>query len=329
VGIGGLLLAAGAILASGAISPVERRVISATTLTVESTSTVSAKGAATPSVEVPDVRASSVEEAQIVLKSVGFDVRSTGDPGPADEVTEQDPAPGTLLVAGSVVSIAARRHRSSEASDGSAWVVVIDPGHQRRSDMTPEPVGPGATETKPRVTGGTTGAVSGMSEYEVVLQISTNLKERLESAGVKVIMTRTTNDVNISNAERAALANEAEADLFVRVHCDGNPDPTVSGMSTLYPSPSNWTKAISGASYRAAGAIQKEAVAETGAVDRGIKPRDDLSGFNHSRVPSVLVECGFMSHPIEDRLLTSPHYQDKLASGIERGILSYLTGSDL
>jgi len=50
----------------------------------------------------------------------------------------------------------------------------------------------------------------------------------------------------------------------------------------------------------------------------------DLSGFNWSTVPTVLVECGFLSNPVEDRLLASPHYQDKLATGIADGVMAYL-----
>ena len=151
-----------------------------------------------------------------------------------------------------------------------------------------------------------------------------NLKEALERRGVKVVMTRTTNDVNLSNSERARIANRAKADLFVRVHGDGSPDSSTAGITTLYPGKTKWTAATSEPSRRAAQLVHRAVVAQTGAADRGVVARTDLSGFNYAVVPSILIECGFLSNPVEDKLLSSPHYQDKLAEGMAKGIVRYL-----
>jgi N-acetylmuramoyl-L-alanine amidase len=213
--------------------------------------------------------------------------------------------------------------KSATPSTGS-YVVVLDPGHQASSDQTPEPIGPGASETKPRVTGGATGVETGVPEYEVVLQVAMNVKRRLEAKGVKVVMTRTTNDVNLSNSERAAVANKNDADLFLRIHADGSPDRKVSGMSTLYPASNRWTKPIAAESKAAAGAVHSAMVDATGAVDRGTVARTDIAGFNWSEVPAILVEIGFLTHPVEDKLLVSPHYQDTVAEGIAAGTLAHL-----
>ncbi len=168
--------------------------------------------------------------------------------------------------------------------------------------------------------------VTGVPEYEVVLQIANNLKAELENRGVTVVMTRDGNDVNISNSERAQIANKAGADLFIRVHADGSADSGVSGISTLYPGKNQWTGPILAESTDAAQAVQDGMIATTGASSKGIVARDDITGFNWSEVPAVLVECGFMSNPVEDRLLSSSHYQDKLARGIADGAMSYLEG---
>jgi N-acetylmuramoyl-L-alanine amidase len=153
-----------------------------------------------------------------------------------------------------------------------------------------------------------------------------NLKDRLEDAGLTVVMTRDSNDVNISNSERAIIANEVAADLFVRIHADGSPNPEVAGITTLYPGANTWTKGIAEESKRAADLVHAAVVGSTGAVSLGTVQRTDLTGFNWSEVPTVLVECGFMSNPVEDRLLASPHYQTKLATGMAVGILEYLGG---
>ncbi len=288
-------------------------------------------------VEVPGVAGGSLADAQLVLDTAGFKVAVSYEEqaaGRAGMVLAQDPAPGVLAAAGSPVRIVVSGARNGAPAQVAATapvaapvrqlVVVIDPGHQSRSDQSLEPVGPGSTSKKAKVSGGATGVATKVAEYEIALQISTNLAARLRKAGVKVVMTRTTNDVNLSNVERAAIANRAKADLFVRIHANSSPDPKRAGMSTLYPAANRWAKKHSLVSKRAAMKVQAAALASTGAADDGVEPRGDLAGFNYAKVPSVLVECGFLSNPVEDRLLASPHYQDKIAQGIADGVLAYL-----
>jgi N-acetylmuramoyl-L-alanine amidase len=210
------------------------------------------------------------------------------------------------------------------AAQPKQHVVVIDPGHQAHSDLGREPVGPGSGIRKAKSTGGATGIATHVAEYEIALQISNNLASRLRKAGIKVVMTRTTNDVNLSNAERATLANRSKADLFVRIHGNASPEPSKAGVSTLYPAANKWGRPYSVTSKQAALRIQRGVLSATGAQDNGLEPRGDLAGFNFAKVPSVLVECGFLSNPVEDRLLGSPHYQDKVAQGIADGVLAYL-----
>lgn len=286
-------------------------------------------------VEVPDVVGNPCKEAVFVLTAAGLEpvVPTAGDESASSVVASQEPAAGQLVEAGtrvkllvgtSAVTLTASANKATDMSvSNGTFTVCIDPGHQSRGNSKLEPVGPGSKETKVSVSGGTTGVVTRVPEYEVALQIAMNLKERLEAKGVKVVMTRTTNDVNIPNSARAGIANEASANLFVRIHCDGNPNPSVTGISTLYPGGNNWVKPIAAESRKAAALVQQNVVSTTGAVDRGLSERADQTGFNFAKMPTVLVECGFMSNEVEDRLLCSPHYQDKLAEGIAQGILAY------
>ncbi|MCL6471900.1 MAG: N-acetylmuramoyl-L-alanine amidase [Firmicutes bacterium] len=206
------------------------------------------------------------------------------------------------------------------------YVIVIDAGHQSHANLEREPIGPGAKETKEKCSGGTRGAISKTPEYKVTLEIAMKLKTKLEAKGLKVVMTRDKNDVNLSNIERANIANSACAALFVRIHADGDADPTKNGISTLYPAPNNWTALIHQESFNAARIIQKNVVAFTKHEDNGIVARSDLTGFNWSKVPTVLVETGFMTNPEEDAALNDPSYQDRLAAGICQGIVDYLQG---
>lgn len=293
---------------------------------------------ATTGVEVPSVVGLSMDEARVVLDAAGLGYQSRAQDatatGSALVVVDQDPVSGVLALAGRSVVLTVREGSAAVRSLGTSGdnaskkrvrgVVCIDPGHQAFADITPEPIGPKSKKTKHRVTGGATGVATRIPEYELTLQISTNLKRQLEERGIEVVMTRTTSDVNISNSERAKIANKAKADLFVRVHCDGSPDSEAAGISTLYPGKNRWTKPIARRSRTAALLVQESVVDATGAIDRGVTPRTNLSGFNWAKVPSVLVECGFLSNPVEDRLLASPHYQDKLARGIADGVVDFL-----
>lgn len=289
-------------------------------------------------VEIPDLSGANLEEASLVLKAAGLvGCLSTGQPLKADAagtIASQDPPAGKLAGAGSTVTLTLAENPADNAkrlkrpgASNSPYVVCIDPGHQAHSDPVQEPIGPGAPQLRPRATTGASGVQTSIPEYEIVLQIATNLQKRLEAAGVTVVMTRTTNDVNIANSARAAIANDAKADLFVRIHADSNPDSALCGVATKYPAANAWTQPIAGPSKEAARLLQTNAVSATGAVDRGALERADLVGFNYAKVPSVLVETGFLSNRVEDKLLASPHYQDQLAQGISQGILTYLKGT--
>lgn len=203
-------------------------------------------------------------------------------------------------------------------------IVCIDPGHQARANLSPEPIGPGSTITKPKVAGGTSGVVTGVPEYRFALSLSLKIKARLEARGINVVMTRMSDAVDISNAQRAQLANSVGADLFVRIHADGSTDHSVHGISTLYPAGNAWVVPITSPSLRAAQLVQSAVVGATGAANRGLSGRSDMTGFNWSAVPAIIVESGFMTNPAEDQALASVEYQDRLADGITAGILEYL-----
>lgn len=275
-------------------------------------------------VEVPDVVGRAIADAEAVLTGAGFEtVRSPGrsEQRTGTVVVVQRPQAGTKASQGARVTLSCG---SRTRSVPRPWVVCIDPGHQARADLRPEPIGPGSSRTKARVTGGAVGVATRVPENRVTLAVSLKLRRRLEAAGVRVVMTRTRAAVSISNRERAAVANAAHADLFVRLHADSSVNADVAGISTLYPSGNTWVRPIATRSRSAATLVQRAVVAGTAARNRGLQGRSDMSGFNWSRVPAVLVEMGFMSNPAEDVRLNQSRYQERLAAGIARGVLEYL-----
>lgn len=195
-------------------------------------------------------------------------------------------------------------------------VIGIDPGHQEKANSAHEPVAPGSKQTKPKVASGTQGIASGVPEYETNLQISLLLRDALEKLGAQVIMTRTKNDVDISNIERAQMCNQAQADLVLRLHCNGSTNKETHGIG-LYVGVST---EVAQSSYVMAEILLDAMTAETGAKGNGVYRRDSYSGLNWSEVPSILVEMGYMTNPEEDRNLQDPLYQEKLVTGMIKGL---------
>jgi len=203
-------------------------------------------------------------------------------------------------------------------------VICIDPGHQGRADTSPEPIGPGSSQTKPKVAGGTSGVVTHVPEGQTNLEIGLKLRTALEAQGATVVMTRTSQNVDVSNSQRAAIANDAHADLFIRLHCDGAASSSTHGISMLVPAKTQWTGPIVSSSRSAGEALQAAVIAATGAKNNGVVTRGDLSGFNYCKVPSILIEMGFMTNPTEDRALNSADYQAKLVNGLTQGCINWL-----
>ena len=202
--------------------------------------------------------------------------------------------------------------------------IVIDPGHQTKGDTSKEPIGPGATETKYKVTTGATGTYTKQKESELVLKVSLKLEEELKKQGYKVIMTRTTNNVNISNSERAKIANDANADAFIRIHADSYDNSSVNGISTLCQTSKNqYNGNLAEKSYKLSKALLDNMVQITGAKSRGVTRTDTMSGINWSKVPVSIIEMGFLSNEKEDKLLATSEYQEKIVAGIVSGISEF------
>jgi N-acetylmuramoyl-L-alanine amidase len=205
--------------------------------------------------------------------------------------------------------------------------IVIDPGHDRYANLGREPIGPGSSTTKIKDGGGTSGVVTRQREASVNLRIALRLRRLLlNTPGIRVVMTRTrTCCVSMGNIARARIANRADAVLFLRIHADGSTSHSTRGTSTLYPATHRgWTDDIDGRSQRAAQLIQPRVADAVGFPNRGLVARSDITGFNWSNVPAILVEVGFLTNPTEDRALATFVTMNNAAWGLRTGFMDYL-----
>lgn len=151
--------------------------------------------------------------------------------------------------------------------------------------------------------------IGDLQEKEIAMAITQRLKTRLEQMGFDVVLTRG-DDMDVGLSERAQIANQAEGECFVSIHCNSYVDDSISGLECYY--------------YRSeAGEQLAEAIAtatEASEIDTRESKEGNFQVLREADMPAVLIEVGYMTNPAELELLASEEYQQTLASAIAEGI---------
>lgn len=193
-------------------------------------------------------------------------------------------------------------HRAEKPKSGKA-TVVIDAGHGGKDS--------GAV------------GVDGTREKELALDTARRVESLLTERGYQVIMTRS-RDEYIQLANRAKIANTANADIFLSIHFNSAGTDKAKGIEVLYASENNVSrKKEAGDQRRLANEVLKCILEETGLNNRGIKNRPELAVLRLTNMNAALVEGGFMSNPDEMDTIKTDAYLDKLARGIVNGIANF------
>ncbi len=200
--------------------------------------------------------------------------------------------------------------------------ICIDPGHQLNSPGGIEPIGPGLKGTKAVVFGMAEGIVTRRREAVVVLEIGLQLRGMLLEQGAQVVMTRDTMEKAVTNLERAQTANDANADICLRLHANANKNKTNRGIVVYTPLGSDYARAVAEPqTYKMWGQTLLDCMAKsTGAKPVGVGQTDTYVGSNWCKMPVFLIEMGYMTTPQDDLLLSLPEYQQKLCQGMIDGI---------
>lgn len=211
-----------------------------------------------------------------------------------------------------------------KAAEGplSGITVCVDPGHQGVAIGIKEPMGPGLSGYHTTTNGMAQGTFTRRYESVVVLEIGMKLRNALLSEGAEVVMTRVDQNTAVSNVERADIANNSNSDLFIRLHCDSSSQKTKNGIHVYIPLSSDYALEVADKeTYLTYGeALLNALFASTGVTNGSVRQGNGYVANNWAKMPSFLVEMGYMSNVREDILLSDPEYQDLLVEGMVEGL---------
>ena len=214
-----------------------------------------------------------------------------------------------LLLAGAIVlswklsELTVSVSKEGTSAKENEIVIVVDPGH---GGEDPGKVG-----------------INDVLEKDLNLQIANKVIALLEEAEITVVVTREDDNVPTSKKadleQRVKLINDTKPTLALCIHQNSYPDASIHGAQVFYYTHSEDAKNV-------AGMVQEQLLALDTTNTRAIKANDTYYMLKNTQVPTIIVECGFLTNPDEAAKLTQEDYQDEIAYAICEGIVKWLNG---
>lgn len=210
---------------------------------------------------------------------------------------------GAIIASWKLSELTANVSKEEKKAKKDQVVIVVDPGH---GGEDPGKVG-----------------INDVLEKDLNLQIAKKVKKLLEEAGIKIVMTRTNDKVPDAKKEdlnqRVQLINETKPKLALCIHQNSYPDEKIRGAQVFY-------HTIKPEAEDVASIVQEQLRTVDPTNTRQIKENDTYFMLKNTQVPTIIVECGFLTNPDEAAKLTQEDYQDKLAQAICEGVVKWLNG---
>ena len=211
---------------------------------------------------------------------------------------------GAIVASWKLSELTANVSKEEKKAKKDQVVIVVDPGH---GGEDPGKVG-----------------INDVLEKDLNLQIAKKVKKLLEEAGIKIVMTRTNDKVPDAKKEdlnqRVQLINETKPKLALCIHQNSYPDAKIKGAQVFY-------HTITPEAEDVASIVQEQLRTVDPTNTRQIKENDTYFMLKNTQVPTIIVECGFLTNPDEAAKLTQEDYQDQLAQAICEGIIKWMNGN--
>ena len=203
-------------------------------------------------------------------------------------------------------------------------IVMLDPANQAVVNAEQVEIGPNTDVTKQGASTGNVGTTLGTKESELNLTYANLLKTELESRGYQVLMTRDTDEINLSNKDRALLANDSEATVYVRIQMNFSENSSLTGVMGVCMTPdSEFNSDLYNDSYRLATRLIQGVLDNTACTNQGIYETDQMTAINWSEKPVALIKLGYLSNEEEESKLIDQDYQKEIVQGLADGLDAY------
>lgn len=210
---------------------------------------------------------------------------------------------GAIIASWKLSELTANVSKEEKKAKKDQVVIVVDPGH---GGEDPGKVG-----------------INDVLEKDLNLQIAKKVKKLLEEAGIKIVMTRTNDKVPDAKKEdlnqRVQLINDTKPKLALCIHQNSYPDAKIKGAQVFY-------HTVTPEAEDVASIVQEQLRTVDPTNTRQIKENDTYFMLKNCQVPTIIVECGFLTNPDEAAKLTQEDYQDQLAQAICEGVVKWLSG---